>query len=247
MTTLINECKTARRALRAPEVVANSTRILSHRSVPPTAVVLSKDPFVYYIDNFLTNTECEYIIAKAKPGLDAAKVSSSSEGGVRSQSRTNSLCWIWPNGDRGLEMIEDKICDLVACRPECTEAFQVIHYVNGQEYKPHWDAYDVDTKHGIENCKRGGNRIITTLLYLSDVEKGGSTSFPKLGIEVAAKKRRVCVFHNCRPGKQEVRDERTMHAGTPVLKGVKWAVNKWIREIPMQQPRPRRLPPVSSH
>ena len=61
-------------------------------------------------------------------------------------------------------------CALLGCRPECTESFQVIHYEEGQEYKPHLDAYDTSTDHGLNNCKRGGNRLITTLLYLSDVD-----------------------------------------------------------------------------
>ena len=32
------------------------------------------------------------------------------------------------------------------------------------------DAYDTSTDHGLNNCKRGGNRLVTTLLYLSDVD-----------------------------------------------------------------------------
>lgn len=36
-------------------------------------------------------------------------------------------------------------------------------------------------------------------------------------------------FHNCQPG-SNVPDPRTLHTGTAVIKGEKWAVNKWVRE-----------------
>jgi prolyl 4-hydroxylase len=35
---------------------------------------------------------------------------------------------------------------------------------------------------------KGGQRMVTCLLYLNDVEKGGGTSFPRLDMEVRAKK-----------------------------------------------------------
>ena len=80
---------------------------------------------------------------------------------------------------------------------------------------------------------------MTTLLYLSDVEGGGPTTFTTLGYECAAVKRRVLVFHNCLPGGASTVDPRTMHAGSPVTAGYKWAANKWIRQF--------RAPPPPLH
>ena len=54
-----------------------------------------------------------------------------------------------------------------------TEEFQVIHYEVSQEYRPHYDSYDMLNEHGRLNTVRGGNRLITVLLYLSDVDEGG--------------------------------------------------------------------------
>ena len=66
-----------------------------------------------------------------------------------------------------------------------------------QEYRPHYDAYDTTSDHGAQNTVRGGNRMITILIYLSDVESGGGTSFPNLSKVVLPKPGRVLVFHNC--------------------------------------------------
>lgn len=62
---------------------------------------------------------------------------------------------------------------------EHQEGLQVLHYVNGQEYKAHLDAFydnygqDKDT---------GGQRVLTMLMYLSTPEEGGETTFPNAGV-----------------------------------------------------------------
>jgi hypothetical protein len=44
------------------------------------------------------------------------------------------------------------------------------------------------------------------------------------------------VFHNCKPSSPSVVDGRTLHAGTPVEGGEKWACNKWVRQFPLRSP-----------
>ena len=53
------------------------------------------------------------------------------------------------------------------------EDMQVLKYEHGQKYDPHYD-YFADKV----NIARGGHRIATVLMYLSDVAKGGETVFP---------------------------------------------------------------------
>lgn len=222
---LINSIPEAVEAMADPEVVAESNQIL--RGKPhPRAVVMSEDPLVYYVDDFITDDECAHIIARSEPTMQRARVSGARDGRT-SSGRTNSVAWMAAAGDAVFEAVEDKICDMIGCRPECTESFQVIHYSKGQEYKAHLDAYDTSTPHGQNNCKRGGNRLVTTLLYLSDVEAGGGTGFTKLGFEIQPQKRRISVFYNCTPGNAAGVDPRTMHCGSPVVAGEKWAANKW--------------------
>ena len=159
---LINAIPEAVEAMKDAAVVAESDRVLRGRP-HPRAVVLSEDPLVYYVDDFVTDEECEHIIARSEPQMARARVSGTKDGRT-SSGRTNSVAWMAAAGDPVFEAVEDRICDMVGCRPECTESFQVIHYAAGQEYKPHLDAYDTATAHGQNNCKRGGNRLVTTLL-----------------------------------------------------------------------------------
>lgn len=51
----------------------------------------------------------------------------------------------------------------------------MLRYQHGQKYDPHWD-YFIDNVNG--RPENGGQRILTVLMYLSDVEEGGETVFP---------------------------------------------------------------------
>lgn len=69
-----------------------------------------------------------------------------------------TLCWFW----------------YVFLISENGEDMQVLRYEYGQKYDPHFD-YFTDKV----NILRGGHRIATVLMYLSNVGKGGETVFPK--------------------------------------------------------------------
>ena len=207
--------------------------------IPAGATVLSESPIAYTLDNMLSDEECDHVIKAATPLMKRALVSGDAKGEV-SNVRTNSVGWLAAAGDRTLETIEDRICGLFACEPECTENFQVIHYDVDQEYKAHLDAYDLNTARGQRTTAKGGQRLITVLVYLSDVEEGGSTGFPTLGVEAMPAKGRVLVFYDCEPGSLKP-DARKLHCGSPVIAGTKWAANKWIRQYPMRCAPPRRF------
>jgi prolyl 4-hydroxylase len=66
------------------------------------------------------------------------------------------------------------------------------------------------------------------VIYLNDVELGGETAFPEIGLTVTAKKGSAVYFEYC--NSQEHTDPLTLHAGLPVLKGEKWIATKWMRQ-----------------
>jgi len=53
------------------------------------------------------------------------------------------------------------------------EDIQVLRYEHGQKYDAHFDYF-----HDKVNIVRGGHRMATILMYLSNVTKGGETVFP---------------------------------------------------------------------
>jgi len=199
---------------------------------------LSNDPYLYTIDNFLTDKECKFIINVSKENLTLAGVSrmdneTKPEPGEY-RGRTNSSYWMPLDKYPETLKIAKKVAKQIKCNYKHFESFQVIHYNETEEYQYHYDAYDINEKEKYETfCDKRGNRLRTVLIYLNDVEEGGGTGFDSLDeyevpIQVQAKKGRMVVFTN-------VNDDGTVnkkarHAGLPVIKGEKWAFNLWLRE-----------------
>ena len=98
---------------------------------------------------------------------------------------------------------------------------RIIYYI-GQKYITHHD-------YGSEEVHLAcGPRILTFFLYLSDVEEGGETNFPTLGIAVKPKKGRALLWPSTLDSNLETQDIRTLHEAKPVIKGKKFAANSWI-------------------
>jgi prolyl 4-hydroxylase len=191
--------------------------------------IISENPYIYIIDNYLSDDKCNHFIDLVKNNLEQALVSDDS-GGVVSKGRTGKRCWVNHNNDKITEETAKEISKLVNYPLENAESFQVIYYDKNEEYRNHCDAWQFDKSKKSERCLlSGGQRMVTALVYLNDVEKGGTTKFTKLNISVEAKKGRILVFENCIKGTNIV-DVKTEHAGMPVIEGYKYAFNLWFRQ-----------------
>lgn len=195
--------------------------------------ILSSEPLVYTISKFIDHDTCDHFIKKAKPSLGTALVSrdiKGSTGGSASQGRTNTNCWLAHNSDSTTMKAAINIAIEVGLPIKNAESFQVVHYDTEQKYNAHFDGFIKDDSDKYKRLlKKGGQRMITALVYLNDVEEGGHTSFPKLNINVTPEKGKLLVFHNCYEGTTK-RHPHSLHAGNPPTKGEKYAFNLWFRE-----------------
>ena len=127
-----------------------------------------------------------------------------------------------------MQSIGKRIADIVGLPLANAESMQIIHYGPEQEYRPHFDAFNLSLPRGQRAAKWGGQRLVTALVYLNKVQAGGATQFPKLGITVPATPGRMVIFHNTThdiSGPHPL----SLHAGMPVEAGEKWAFNMWFR------------------
>lgn len=193
---------------------------------------LHDEPGVFVIDDVILRDEALHFMRIAGPSLGDSRVSGD-KSGFKSAGRTNSLAWIKHDHDAVTHRVAERIASVVGLPLEHAESYQVIRYDSGQEYRAHFDAYDLDTERGQRCCKRGGQRLITVLGYLTPVELGGSTRFPKLDIQVEPARGRLLIFHNCYSG-TNTRHPHSLHQGSPVEKGRKWAFNLWFHERPFR-------------
>ena len=196
--------------------------------------VLSKDPRIIIIKDFISDEICDHFIKLSEGKLERALVSSENEG-VISKGRSGSNCWINHNKDERTLLVANKISNLVEIPLENTESFQIIYYDKTQEYFNHYDAWDFnEIEKSKRNLKRGGQRLFTALVYLNNVEEGGSTKFTKLNIDVKAEKGKLLIFENVYED-TNIRHYYSEHAGRPVIKGEKYAFNLWFRECPLNK------------
>ena len=143
------------------------------------------DPIVATFDGILDEAEIAHIIETATPKLRRAGVTTEQgTGGRQSSGRTNSLAWLPHDTTPLVHSVVNKIATVVGIPVENAESLQVIKYELGQKYNKHCDAYDPGNQRGRNACQDGGNRVVTALIYLTDVEKGGGTGFTNLRFEV---------------------------------------------------------------
>ena len=199
--------------------------------------LLSTEPLILTIDDFLTDEECKHIKKISKDKLAKAKTCYYTEEeqqkieNMNYKGRTNKNCWLESDRDKIIKGVFNKAAKLLNTDYKLFEALQVIHYKKGEEYKHHYDAWDKEEQGKFEKytCERG-NRVFTLLFYLNDIIEGGETEFnmTKKTIKVKSKKGKALLFKNT--NEDGSLNKHSMHAGLPVIQGEKWACNLWMRE-----------------
>ncbi len=190
--------------------------------------ILSWNPRIVLLHNFLSEEECHHLISKAKPFLVRSAIIDDKSGrSVPHEGRTSSGMFLERRGgDPIIQRIEERISYLTIMPVKNGETIQVVQYEPGQAFTPHHDYFDSATVGGQIALKNGGQRMATLIMYLNSTEKGGETVFPAAGLKVFPKKGNAILFYNCQPDGKE--DPLTLHEGAPVVKGSKWIATKWI-------------------
>lgn len=71
---------------------------------------------------------------------------------------------------------------------------------------------------------------MTLFIYLSDVDEGGETDFPRLGLKVAPKKGRAVLWPSVFDDNPNHSDPRSDHGALPVIRGTKYGANAWYHQ-----------------
>ena len=190
-------------------------------------VALSVDrPALRVLDGLLTGEECDELIALATPRL-ARALTVDATGKQQVDHRRTSVGMFFKLGELPLvAQIEQRIADLLDIPVSHGEGLQILHYLPGQEYQPHYDWFDPEQPGYATITARGGQRIASVVMYLNTPEAGGGTAFPEVGLTVTALRGSAVYFA------YEGGDASSLHAGLPVQRGEKWIATKWLRERP---------------
>lgn len=184
-------------------------------------------PKLAVFGNLLSDEECDALIAAASPRMKRSLTVQTATGGEEVNADRTSDGMFFRRGESAVvARVEARIARLLNWPVENGEGLQILHYLPGAEYKPHYDYFDPKEAGTVNITKRGGQRVATLVMYLNEPVRGGGTTFPDVGLEVAPKRGHAVYFGYEQPSPTT----KTLHGGAPVLEGEKWVATKWLRE-----------------
>lgn len=184
-------------------------------------------PRVVVFGGFLADAECDEMIALSRQRLVRSETVINETGGSEVNNSRTSDGMFFNRAENPLcERIERRIAALLNWPVQNGEGLQVLRYRPGAEYKPHHDYFDPAHSGTPTILARGGQRVGTLVMYLNTPTRGGATTFPDVGLDVAPVKGNAVFFSYHAPHPST----KTLHGGAPVLEGEKWVATKWLRE-----------------
>lgn len=186
-------------------------------------------PAIAVFDDLLTHDECDELIRQSEIKLERSTIVDPVTGEKRRiADRSSDGTCFYLNENDFIASLDRRIAAAMHWPVENGEGIQVLRYGVGGEYKPHFDYFPPDDSGSVPHLARGGQRVSTLVIYLNDVEAGGETVFPEIGLEIVPKRGSAVYFEYCNHLGQL--DARTLHGGKPVLGGEKWIATKWMRQ-----------------
>jgi len=183
------------------------------------------DVEIYAVADFLSASDCQRLIAV----IDEVAIPSPTYNNNTDGGRTSYTGDVDPR-DPFIRMLQRRIDDLMGMEPALGETLQGQRYTVGQEFKHHYDYFVAKHEYWDDERKRGGQRSWTAMGYLNPVDEGGATDFPRVNLSIPPQAGVLLMWNNMLPDGRP--NPRTIHAGAPVVRGVKYVLTKWYRARP---------------
>jgi len=176
------------------------------------------------IENFLSLDEIEHIKKSCNNFEKSGTV------GNREGYRNSQTCWLYKGTDPIIDNIIKRGAIKVQLPFENCENLQVVKYNTGGFFKEHNDSCFQDNDDCKEFRNRGGHRVATILISLSDKSdyEGGETRFSILDTQYKLDKGNAVLFYNLDEQGKELKN--STHGGLEINSGEKWIANIWVRE-----------------
>merc|ERR1719235_2729624 len=166
---------------------------------------LSLRPVVFSVENFLTHEDTDNIIEAAKEqGMRASEgvlqTKELAQKKKHNEFRTSVQAWLNARPGKSaalVKMLDERVANLTRVPVSHQEQTQILRYEPGQYYHGHMDWTELELYQGQEHIWKNAHygwkdRMITVFWYLTDVQEGGETIFPKQGQPVCPNFQRGC-------------------------------------------------------
>jgi prolyl 4-hydroxylase len=188
-------------------------------------------PLITILDNVLTADECEELMRRSVTKLERNTTVEPDSGDRKViRDRTSDGTFWRRDYDDFIKGIDRRIALLTGHAMNRFEDLQVMRYQPGGEYKAHFDYFPLEQRGAAIQMRQGGQRVATLLMYLQAPEEGGETEFPDHRVQVSVVPKQGSAVYFEYMDKDGRYDPLTLHAGKPVIKGVKWIATRWIRQ-----------------
>jgi prolyl 4-hydroxylase len=168
-------------------------------------------PRILLFGNLLSADECDELVRLSRGKLERSSVVNAATGTYDVHPDRTSEGTHFQRGENPLiRTIERRIGEMLGYPVDHGEPIQILHYGPGAQYRPHFDFFDPGQPGNEQVLAMGGQRIATLVMYLNDVEAGGSTIFPEVGLDVLPHRGSAVYFAYGAPDGQL--DRRTLPA-----------------------------------
>lgn len=203
-------------------------RTLTARDREASKLFSCEQPVVALVADVLDPGECERLIEIGRARVQRSSVVDPDSGSeVTINERQSEGVFVNATTDPLVATIDQRLAELFRQPVENGEDLHILRYGVGGEYRPHFDYFPEEQAGSKHHLQRGGQRVATIILYLNEVERGGDTTFPDVGLAFHPRRGSALYFEYVNELGQS--DPKTLHAGTPVAEGEKWIATKWIR------------------
>ena len=179
---------------------------------------------LFLVERFVSKADCARLIARIDARCEPSPLFAPDPG-----FRTSQTCFLDPS-DPTVQGIEMRLARLTGIDPAHGEPVQGQRYGPSEQFKPHYDFFFTDQPYWPEQERRGGQRTWTAMAFLNEVEEGGETDFPTIGVRVAPRAGNLLAWNNL--DAEVAPNMRLLHQGMPVIAGTKYVITKWYRERP---------------
>lgn len=190
----------------------------------------NKDPNIFVVEKFLTETELNFLDAKILPST--FHQSFTDDGGgkrILDEERTSTFTTL-DDSTATITKIKARAAQIVGMQPDLVEQLQIVRYLDQQKFNLHHDMCTIDDNNNVIEVG-DPRRLVTFFIYLSTLppDAEGETEFPELGLKIRPKRGDALLFCNIlQDGSPDI---RVVHQAREVLGGhTKLGINLWIND-----------------
>jgi prolyl 4-hydroxylase len=211
----------------AGRLAPGNTIALTDHEVAVLARLVKPDLAV--LANVLSHAECDELVRRSQEKLARSTAIDPTTGKPKViEHRSSYGTYFHIAENEFIASIDRRLSELLRWPIERAEGIQILRYEVGGEYRPHFDYFPPEQQGSATHTANGGQRVATLIMYLNDVEAGGETIFPEIGLRVTPRRGHAVYFGYC-DSRGRV-DPLTLHGGAPVAAGEKWIATKWLRQ-----------------